>query len=735
MAGDKPNRKQFPVVLGKILDESSTPRLVGDNGGAIAMQNVIYRRAGAWGQRPGLTTRYLGEGGGTPGLPMTGVRWYRTAPSLLTALVVSDGNSGLWSAGDPGNFISPTGFGQIRLFTTTASHGQFPVSFASAYDPTTQSDILIMCGSQMGAQQHGPGFANLFVNFGFAVGDVYTITIVNSTTTTATYTVTEADNNLTISQGLAAALNASAAAFSGTDPTVGQAVAVVNPEGTFPELIYVPALNVGISATATIKITTSGAGNPSPNTPVVLNPAGNRPQVGPWKWTGSGAIVPVSGAIGDQQAVTPAGNQVTFGTAGQPQACVSWHNHVWYWGCQNQPNALFASDINQPQNASFMMQNGPYIVGLGDGDAGIKACVPIGNILYVFKTHSIYAITGYDFQPGEYAFNIQPAIQNQGIPSSGCVSTLRDALVFWTGTTFRRLSPGALETEDIGIPIALTQGDFSGLDSALFIQSVGGSFNAETTLYADGGNTTLNNCAYFIMDINGTDTDQNSTRMLVYDDDASQYNGAYAWSEWDVPQNIAGDVIPPSDQTIYGLVTFGGGLNTALTQQEPNQLYYLGSSIDGTGNFFASQMGEQTNGDNGVQIPASVTTGWITCGTPALSKELHQVYLEVNANLGLPITMIIFPSVYTEQSGSPAGYAPVEVQFAATRNTISVPGFGVFNDQYQVLQATIKPFLRANAFMFSFQYGSAQSGDPDTQYPQCEIVAITLDYVEEAFLP
>ena len=103
------------------------------------------------------------------------------------------------------------------------------------------------------------------------------------------------------------------------------------------------------------------------------------------------------------------------------QNCTYWHNHLWLWGDDNNPDSLYAADINQPRGFTFMTQNGPYYIGRGDGDPNIQNCVPIGNTMYVLKTSSIYAVGGYDFQQGEYAFSITPIIQGKGIPAPNCV--------------------------------------------------------------------------------------------------------------------------------------------------------------------------------------------------------------------------------------------------------------------------------------------------------------------------
>jgi len=724
----EPQRKQYPVPWGNVLDESATPQRAADNGSIVGALNVVYKRNGAYGIRPGALEAYIGSVGNTAQpYPVTGTRWYRTLPTPLTQVALIASNAFYTATLNPATGGIPAALTQQAVFNASKA----AASFCSAYDPVLQKDVLIMCG-QGGSTSIGAPFAfsgGTFASaaetgtFAFIVtgavtaGDVVTLHIGGGiTATTLNYTVTAADNVVSVCQNLATLINNSAIGQFGATPALSQAVAgstvlpLYGPETVGGVWVY--GLNAAV--TGTYYLSTTGALETL--FPLVGAPGSFGPSAlsqGPLKWDGT-TLSAISGSINVAlQSVII--NLAYPYVVGGPTGCVSWHNHVWYWGYQSNPNTLYASDINQPENCSFMLQNGGYPIGLGDGDPGIQAVVPLGNILYVFKSNSIYAITGYDFQAGEYQFNVQPAIRNCGVPGPGCVATLRDALVFWNGSSFRRLAPGALETEDIGSTIPYLQGSFAlNAGSQQYVQAIAGTFSMATGLagaYGSGTQVSFSNCAYFLMSNNGT----SATTMMVYDDDASQFIGAYAWSPWTLPASAT------TQQS--GLMAFGGGPDSTNTYIEQHQLMLLGTQPNGYPTIYQHGAGEIT------PLAANIytlATGWITCTTPALSKELHQIYLEVQATANVIITATVYPSIYIEQRGTTTNYAPQAVTFAPTAYQA---GYAV-SEQYQILQATLKPFLRGNAFQIVFTV--TESGGVA---PQFEILGVVLDYVESPFEP
>lgn len=718
MSGTGPitKRIQTPAPFGNVLDESTTLRRVGDNGGLAGASNALYRRGGAYGSRPGRLTAYSNAGtiSGVPTQSLTATRWYRQNPTPLTQTIVGAtmaGTGGLFWGGNPNTSAPPA----LTNFATGTTAATWPVSYAPAFDPVTNKDILIICGGN-GFAATAPGYILIEVVGVPAAGTAITHTITNAAAvpTVLTYTTTPADTLFSIAQQLATLFNNSNANFAGTGAAIAQAVAYQSlATGAVISLVEVPALNVA-QASGTIAVTAGGstqiilAGGTIVGPGTSANFGTTTSTRGPKAWDGAnfGAVSLVISAFGTGNVAS-----ITTGTpaTSAPQACATWHNHVWYWGADAASNYLWASDINQPQNCSFMIQNGPYVVGAGDGDPGILAVVPLGNILYIFKRHNIYAMTGYDFQQGEYAFNLQPAIVGEGVPGPGCVSLLNNALAFWNGSTYRRLSPGALVTEDIGLTIALTEGSFTPAGGAKWVQSLAGSFIINTDLsnqYTGPAPMTLNHCSYFIMGTGGA----GPTNMMMYDDDASQYLGGYAWNEWTLP----------ASPLAYGLMQIGGGLDSTLTNIEPPELFDVCWATPST--ITLNQIGASATTDNGAGITTKVITGYLTGGTPALLKELHQFYLEVSATTGVQINITVNPSAYKEASGIPSVYPP---QTSTLFTTVNSTGGA---EQYQVLLGTMKPFLRANAFQFVISWTTAAN-------QQCEIVGLTLDFGEANFTP
>lgn len=606
---------------------------------------------------------------------ISGFRWYRAYPSALTQLVLASGNA-LWTGGDP-NAKYP--YAALTQFQSFGSAPTTPVSFAPVRDPAANngngSDILIMCGLT------GPyGFASGSVAVGaFATNDTFALKVVGgSTVTTSNYTVLATDNATTIAQQLVALLNASSAVTPGS-PFLGQSY---NVGGT----IYAGALANGTAGNAiTIQILRNGAGVGSPT-----------------QFTGGGASTSAPLKY-DGTTLSGLSYQITRPFTG----CVTWHNHVWLWGDPNAPDTLFASDIDQPEGWTFMTQNGGYDIGVGDGDPMIRAVVPIGNILYVFKTNSIYAITGYDFQSGEYQFQVQPAITGYGTPSQQCVAVLNNAVVFWSGRRFCRLRVGSFEVEHIGQTIPFTEG-LVAKGNASMVRAVAGSFAVQSNLnesfatsLATTGSELYDSVALFAVDVGSGQADT----VLVFDDAASAQIGNYAWSRW-------------SGWNVGAWIPFGQGPSVGGAAVETPLLCWVNATSPSSPQIHA--YGTDPMSDSGLPISWIAQTGWVTLNTGALQKQLHRLLLEMESTPGAIISFTVTPSVTADQSGSPTTYAAYQSAFAASGGVAGA-------EAYQTLIATLKPFLRANAYLFAFGESSATAS--------FELTEMTLDYIEEAFQP
>lgn len=609
---------------------------------------------------------------------ISGFRWYREFPSQLTQVLVAS-NASLFTGGDPNSTYPYATISAIQTFTS--QNASTPVSFAPVRDPAAASgsgsDVVVICGFT------GPyGFATASVTIGtFAAGDTFALKAINggTTVTSSSYTVLQTDTTTTIAQNLVTLMNESAAVAPGT-PFLGQCYSV---GGT----VYAGALLSGTAGNAyTIQIIRNGSGVGSPTTFA----GGGASSSAPLKYDGS--------------TVSGLSYQITRAFAG----CVSWHDHVWYWGDPNAPDTLFASDINQPEGWTFMTVNGGYDMGVGDGDPGIRAVVPIGNILYVFKSRGIFAVTGYDFQSGEYQFQVQPAIRGQGTPSPQCVAPLNNAILFWDGRRFCRLSVGADETEHVGDMIPYHEGLVASGNASL-IRSVAGSFAAKTSLnesFSVLSQTSpiyemFDSVALFAVDVG----DGKPDTVLVYDETASTFLGQHAWSVW-------------SGFNVGAWIPFGQGPSAAGAYSELPLLCWIDANSYSSPNVYA--YGTDPAADSGKAIPWVAQTGWITMSTGALLKNLHRVLLELEATPGVQISFTLTPSVVADQSGNPQIYDPVQGAFAATGGASGA-------EAHQTMIAAIDPALKADAYVIGFGESSGTA--------TYELVGVTLDYIEEAFLP
>jgi hypothetical protein len=676
MPVDKAARKFFAFPLGGVLNEGRTPSKVQ---GLTACSNLLYRRFGAWGKRAGSGIVYQASTTGSfPLAPVSGIRWYRTSPSLLTKLVIS-AQGALWGGGDPGTPSAPSALSKITDFSSSPT---VPVSFCSVYDPalgggaTPGGDILIICG----ATTSNLGVAQASIAPGaFSVGDTAQVQVVGpATVTTPAYTVLATDNAQSVALQLITLLNQSAAVIPGT-PFLAQAFAQAGN-------LDVGALVSGSAGNSyTVQIIKNGMPVGSP----VAFTFGGTATIGPLKYDGT--------------TLTALSYQITKGFTG----CVTWHDHVWFWGDPANPNTLYASDLNMPESFAFMVSNGPYQIGLGDGDPGIQTCIPIGNVLYVFKTNSIYAITGYDFQTGEYEFQVQPAVRNHGIPSSECATSLNDTIVFWSGSSFERLFVGATETEIINRPIPITSGKISAGNQKI-IRAVAGDFAMQSLINGSfpGVGTSpiqvfLTNVALFAVDTGG----DVANTVMVFDDDASKALGDYAWAPWS-----------GSGWNIAAWIPFPGGENAAGTGLDTPALYWV--QQPGNTPIKIIQYGQHPTQDPaGFSIPWFAQTGWIDMGSPSLLKELHRVYLDLET---LPGAFFVVSAL---AAGPVNGVADTIYPPAPYNSPLTVGTAG--QEAGQVLVVKANPFLKGYKFMLNISNTSNQAA--------FELVGITLDALEEAY--
>jgi hypothetical protein len=118
-----------------------------------------------------------------------------------------------------------------------------------------------------------------------------------------------------------------------------------------------------------------------------------------------------------------------------------------------------------------------------------------------------------------------------------------------------------------------------------------------------------------------------------------------------------------------------------------------------------------------------IQTGQVDCDTPALRKELHNIWVEVNSDtavFSVQVTSDVGASS-TQSQGVNSGAGSI---LGTTVLSATVLG-EVGGKQYQAVPARVNPSLDGKNFQFSFQEQSATSG--------YEFLGLELDFVEEAF--
>lgn len=716
MAGQKNERTYFPVTFGGVLDESATPSKMG-GGGLTQATNLVYRRFGAWGKRAGSGIAYAAATQGpSPAQPSSGIRWYRQVPSALTRLVISS-QGALWTGGDP-NLVSP--FSPLTEIAAASNLSGEPASFAAVYDPSNNgyngSDILVIAGLT-GAF----GFATGNIAFSGLPnpGDIFGVTVSTVVAPTfsfsVSYKILPSDTLASAVQALATLINTSS---------------LVNAAQPFPPLGQPPAINETYISQANNGVVTlhlgslvggvNGSGNTGNNLKYfAFHNSGTTPTASPvvaTNMTGGGATVSAPLRY-DGANVTGLSSMIQQPFTG----AVTWHNHVWYWGDPSNPDTLYASDINQPTGFLFMIQEGGYQIGQGDGDPGIQACIPIGNILYVFKTSSIYAITGYDFQSGEYQFSVQLALNGTGIPAPGCAAlTHNNTIIYWDGGKFYRLTVGAFVPEFIGRTIPLTSGRIANGNPKL-MRAVSGDFPFITYLtntttagaIAFGGTSIFSNAVMFACDIGNGVADT----VVVYDDDATSYLGNYAWSVW-------------TGWTVASWIPFGANENAAQTGNDHSALYWiptntaLGAPITDiiVNEYGVSPATDAFNAPVFAIIPWTAQTGWDALGTPALLKEAHRLLLNVNSLTGSNFTCTLTPAG-PASSSTQTIYNVQEVIFPPT----SATPYAGFAASDQTLVGPVNRFLKAFKYVFSISELGIST--------EFEVLGVLVDAITQAFQP
>jgi hypothetical protein len=667
----------------------------------------MYRRRGAWGKRPGSHAGYTGTNmSGTLSNNNSGYRWYGAYPTPITQLVVIASGI-LWTGGDGAAWQSGASALTAQAFVTTTST-TIPPRYAAMRDPYWHGvsgnygeDNLVICGltTTGGANAGTYSYGFMTIIGTVEAGQVFTINVKNGgTPITASYTALATDGPTSVFTQLQQTLLLQVLATGGSPPFLSPVIFVYTPSAQ-PNVfaaMWIGAAGPGSQGNS-IQYefnVTSGTSSASPTSYTNMTGGGST-STAPAVWTGS-SLTGLGWMYGPFGAGPPYQNGAQAGYSFT--GCVTWHNHMWFFGDPNNQGKVYASDINQPQGLTFMAQYGGYPIGEGDGDPYVLALLPLGDTLYVFKAAHVYAITGYDFQQGEYQFQVVPVLNGYGTVSQETVAVLGSAAVFWTGSKMVRLANGSFDPEDIGATIPYQLG-FASTTVQSRMRMVAGSFQCATSLnnqYAGGSgvSTPVNyiaaDCLYFsFVDNNGNYT------TLVYDDVATQQLQNYAWAPW---KSTAWE--------IGFWIAEGGGPNAASTlTSEPFKLYYVPyTAFQGVTVF---QVGANPINDATTPIAMTLQTGYMGLGQTSAVKLLEMMYADIESIGATQIAVNAIPAYYLKAQGNPTQQVP-QASSGIAQTVAPAAGYEAFN----TLSTRWEPGLRANAFMFQFSDSASSTSQP-----------------------
>lgn len=368
----------------------------------------------------------------------------------------------------------------------------------------------------------------------------------------------------------------------------------------------------------------------------------------------------------------------------------TWHDHVWFWG--DNPGTVYATDLFTPESMTFCLSFGGYQIGRGDGDPSVQRIISQGDRLFVFKSHSIYTITGYDFSTGEYQFSVQPFTHSVGIPSAKCVALLPSgSLIFWSGENFYIIEQGSDAAVPIGTPLLKTMG-IACAGNQNVVRTTAGSFLVQGVQ----GNTAFNDVFLCALD----DGSGSARTIVVYDEYASAQLGMPAWTIW-------------TGLTIGAFIPWMGPGDLSL-------LYFADSTSSQV-----SQLGKNPSNDNGNAINVAVTTIRDDTGTPDQQKTARRIYLECESGKAL----------FNVNVTSDKGLTSTQSTSVTAPNAGGVFGTAIFGTDvfgakvqtvYQTPVSAVEPELRGGNFTYQLLESST-----DSVY---ELLSLTTSYTESALV-
>ena len=263
------------------------------------------------------------------------------------------------------------------------------------------------------------------------------------------------------------------------------------------------------------------------------------------------------------------------------------------------------------------------------------------------------------------------------MPTPYCGAVLENEIVFWSGRKFLRWRRLRTTPEHIGFPIPITEGLVS-KGMQLDVRCVAGDLQVKTPMnnqygptnpYA--GNTIIyRSLAMWAVDVG----DGSPDTIIVYDDEATNNIGQYAWSTW-------------TGWNVGCWIQQGAGPGNGGDIDKPYVFF-----VDPYG-IYINLVGGNANFDFGTTqpIPWFAQTGWINFSSPELLKNARLMFANMEAQAGAQLTATIIPGRIVDAAPNWPSTFGTNPQTVAFQPTLAPANSEANNDAEQFIFAPNSP--------------------------------------------
>lgn len=324
-----------------------------------------------------------------------------------------------------------------------------------------------------------------------------------------------------------------------------------------------------------------------------------------WKWSGSAATVLTNSVGGyNDNIAAPAGGRMPLA-----KFITTHSGYMFHANTVEAAGAAFTSRVrwSHPGEPEDYRTNDYIDVGVDDGDQITGIC-STGATLYVFKTRSVWALTGYD----PSTFQLAKVADRVGAVSQEAIAKSEDAVYFFDGVRgMFAISSGKITWLWPKLATLLSGGTIQAAylvgQSAGFPGVTVGWLDARLWVGVPYGTGATGNTATFVFD------PQAGGAWYRYEFETAEAPGEVsAWLEWTPP---AADPVP----------------FVVMNASQVVQLEY----DDGSTDVASSPAG-------GVPFVSSFRTAWFTAGPRGVKKRWRRPTFVLNANIATVLSVKAF---------------------------------------------------------------------------------------------